>query len=74
MSSQTSQNTMAEEELEAQSEKVAVENEQTKGARPSKLMSLWRGEWKEETRIPLWHEEFRDTRIAVAKEWFKTSE
>jgi hypothetical protein len=65
---------MAEKELESQSDQATVGNEQTTGAPPSKWMTLWRGEWKEETRIPLWHEEFRDTRIAVAKEWFKTGE
>ena len=40
----------------------------------SKFAALWRGEWKEESRIPFWHEEFRTTRITVAKEWLKTSE
>jgi hypothetical protein len=74
MSTHTPQNTMAEKKLEAQSDEPAVENEHPKVERPSKLISLWRGEWKEETRIPLWHEEFHETRNAVAKEWFKTSE
>lgn len=74
MSRHTSQNTMAEKELGGQSDKAVIESEPPKIERPSKLRSLWRGEWKEETRIPLWHEEFQDTRTAVAKEWFKTSQ
>ena len=74
MSAQTSQNTMAGEELESQPEKAEVSNEPTKKTRHSKFMSLWLGEWKEETRVPFWHEEFRETRVTVAKEWIKTSE
>ena len=74
MSNQTSQNTTAEEELESQPGEAKVIDEPTKNMHHSKFMALWRGEWKDETRIPFWHEEFRVTRIIVAKEWIKTSE
>jgi hypothetical protein len=74
MSTPASQSTMVEKDIESQSEKVACENVPTKNTSQSKFMALWLGEWKEETRIPFWHPEFRQTRRAVAKEWVKTSE
>jgi len=66
---------MLENDVESRPEKEMAAEAMPSNRKPdSKLMSLWRGEWKEETRVPFWHEEFRETRRAVAKEWFKTSE
>lgn len=41
--------------------------------RPRNFQQFWRGEWKNEHRIPIWHKELHDTRRVVAKQWAKTS-
>ena len=43
-------------------------------ARPRSFRQFWRGEWKDEQRVPIWHNELAETRSMVAKEWVKTSE
>ena len=64
---------MVEKDVESQ-ENAGMEKSLERSLSGSKFRSLWRGEWKEETRIPFWHAEFAETRMAVAKEWGKTSE
>jgi hypothetical protein len=67
---------MLETDVESRPDKEMATEAPPSNRKPdSKFTSLfWRGEWKEETRVPFWHNEFRETRRAVAKEWFKTSE
>ncbi|KAJ9605459.1 hypothetical protein H2200_010116 [Cladophialophora chaetospira] len=41
--------------------------------RPHNFQQFWRGEWKDESRVPIWHQELRTTRRIVAKEWARTT-
>ena len=41
--------------------------------RPRSFRQFWKGEWMEEQRVPIWHDELRQTRRIVAREWGKTS-